>query len=175
MESVVNTIHRIVRYASFVGMGFLLLMMLLTAADIVGRGVFNNPIRGTYELTQYMLAVIVLLGIGYVQQTDHLIRVTVFAAKLHPRAQFFISAIFNVVAIVFFALVVWQGFTESLGSLRLKKASDILHIPAYPFELLIPVGALLIAVEFLITLIYRIRDYKKGIFVKETAAKEVFD
>ena len=49
-------------------MVFVLPLMLITTADVVGRGFFNKPIAGTFELSEYMLAVIILLGAAYTQQ-----------------------------------------------------------------------------------------------------------
>ena len=40
---------------------FLFVMMVLTAADVIGRYVFNAPISGAFEIVQYLMALVVFL------------------------------------------------------------------------------------------------------------------
>ena len=49
-------------------MVFVIPLMLITTGDVIGRGFFNKPIAGTFELSEYMLAIIILLGAAYTQQ-----------------------------------------------------------------------------------------------------------
>jgi TRAP-type C4-dicarboxylate transport system permease small subunit len=41
-------------------------MMLLTAADVVARYVFNRPLRGAFEVTELMLVVLIFAGLPLV-------------------------------------------------------------------------------------------------------------
>lgn len=68
LKIVRTVIEKVVRFSGTVGMIFVLPLMFLTTADVVGRGFFNKPIAGTFELSEYMLAVIILLGAAYTQQ-----------------------------------------------------------------------------------------------------------
>ncbi len=146
----------------------LLIMMLLTTADVAGRSLFNHPIAGTYEVTAYMLSVIVLLGLGYSQQINQHVRVDIVANKFSKTGQFVLSTIFTLAATIFFSLVVWQGIVESLNAMRVKTASDILHIPSYPFQFLVAFGAFLFVIELLFKLIISSVKFSKGRFEKET-------
>ena len=53
-----------------VGMILAIPLMLITTFDVLGRGFFNKPIPGTLELSEYMLAIIILLGAAYTQQVQ---------------------------------------------------------------------------------------------------------
>ena len=161
-QNIVRVIHRVVYYACIVGMAFLLIMMLLTTSDVIGRSIFNRPIAGTFEITQFMLAIIVLLGIGYAQQTRQHVRVELFVDKLLPRGRIAVDIIFTLIALIFVALLAWQGWKESFVAIKMETASDILKIPSYPFEFLIAVGAFLLALELLIKVINDIRGFKAG-------------
>ncbi len=48
----------------------LLSMMGLTVADVIGRYVFNAPIRGAGELTEVLLCATIFLGLGAVSVAD---------------------------------------------------------------------------------------------------------
>ena len=153
MQGVIKVIHRITYYVSLVGMVFLLLMMLLTVADVIGRSIFNSPVTGTYEITAYMLVIIVLFGIAYTEQRGGNIRVELFSEKLPALGQLILYAIFTLMALCYFAFVVWQGWLEGFVGMRVGTSSDILHIPAYPFQFIIPFGAFLICLELALNLI----------------------
>ena len=58
----------------------------LTAVDVVGRNLFNHPIPGTVELSQYMLAIFILLGLAYAQQMKAHVAVSIFTSRLPHRA-----------------------------------------------------------------------------------------
>ena len=48
----------------------LLGMMLLTVVDVVGRYVFNRPVRGAFEVTELMLVVLIFAGLPLVSYGD---------------------------------------------------------------------------------------------------------
>lgn len=169
-KSVVKFIHRMVYYACIVGVVFLMLMMLLTTSDVIGRSIFNRPVTGTFEITGYMLAIVVLLSLGYSQQTRQHVRVEFIVAKMPLRARLVINSLFTFFALIFFALVAWQGWEGGFNALHANIATDILGVPSYPFELLVAVGAFLLFVELLLTLITSVRNLKQGTADEELAS-----
>ena len=50
-----------------VGVFFVLFMMFLTTADVILRRIFNSPIGGVFELTEFMMIVVVGFALGYTQ------------------------------------------------------------------------------------------------------------
>lgn len=79
-------------------------MMLLTVADVVLRYLFNKPIYGSVEITQYLLATVVFAGLGLVTRHRGHIEVTLFEGVLKryvPRFYRFVSAASNLAGIVF--------------------------------------------------------------------------
>jgi TRAP-type C4-dicarboxylate transport system permease small subunit len=168
-----HVIHRVVFYGCFIGMLVLLVMMLLTAVDVLGRAILTRPIPGTYEISAYMLAVIVLLGLGYAQQAEANVRVEFFTDKLPRQIQGYLVAFFALAATIFFALVVWQGISESINTLSVGKVSDILHIPAYPFHFLVAVGALFLTLELLMKFISTVYQLVKGTYRKKEMGKDI--
>lgn len=160
-----NIIRRVNFYVCVFGVIVVMAMMLLTTSDVIGRFFFSEPITGTYEVTQYMLAVLVLSGIGYTQQVKAHVRVTILFSKMPRLAQLLIGSVFTLLALIFFALLFYPALTEGLHSLRAGGFSDMLHIPVYPFKLFICVGVALISLELLCDLIISIKElkgYSKG-------------
>jgi TRAP-type C4-dicarboxylate transport system permease small subunit len=65
----------------------LLAMMFLTVVDVVGRYVFNRPVRGAFEVTELMLVVLIFAGLPLVSFTDEHAVMDFIDRVLSPRAQ----------------------------------------------------------------------------------------
>jgi TRAP-type C4-dicarboxylate transport system permease small subunit len=145
-------------YISFVGMAALMAMMLITALDVAGRVFFNKPIPGTFELSDYLLTVSVLLSIGFAQQQNRNVRVDLFLKKMPNLAQTVTEIIWTFLSIALLSLVTWQGIIGGIEAINNTSVSDILRVPSFPFRFLIAVGAFLLALELLIKLILLIAN-----------------
>jgi TRAP-type C4-dicarboxylate transport system permease small subunit len=137
-------------YVAGIGAFFLIPLMLLTAADVFSRDVLNHPIPGTVELSEYLLAVFILLGIAYTQQVKGYVGVSLFLSKLPPWAQSVCEIITTLLSIAIFCVLAWQGWKVGIAE---RTVSDMLRVPQYPFRLLVAVAAFLMCFELLIDLV----------------------
>jgi TRAP-type C4-dicarboxylate transport system permease small subunit len=142
-------LQKINRWVAGVGACFLIPLMLITSADVVGRDVFNHPIPGVIELSQYLLAVSILLGLAYTQQIKGHVGVSMLISRLSARAQLMVSLFGTLLGLFLFVLLAWQGLVVGLEE---KTVSDMLRVPQYPFRLLVAVAAFLTFLELLIDL-----------------------
>lgn len=140
-------IQKVNRFITGVSGFFLIPLMLITAADVVARDLFNHPIPGTVELSQYMLAVFVLLGLAYTQQVKAHVTVSLFTSRLSPHAQLILRMVTTLIGLFIFSILAWQGWVVGIEE---RTVSDMLRIPQYPFRLLVAVAALLVCLELLI-------------------------
>jgi TRAP-type C4-dicarboxylate transport system permease small subunit len=136
--------------ACFVGMFLAIPLMLLTVGDVMGRSFFNKPIPGTFELSEYMLAVIVLLGAAYTQQVKGHVGVDFLTSRYSAKTQAVLQAVTTLAGLLIVAILVWQGFLEGIHE---KAVSDQLRVPQWPFKLLVAVGGLLLWLELLLDFI----------------------
>ena len=142
-------IQRLNLYVSMAGMSLLIPLMLLTTSDVIGRGFFRKPIPGSFELSEYMLAIFILLGAAYTQQVKGHVRVDFITSKLSPHLRAVCEIVTTVLGLFIIAIVIWQGFLEGI---RERTVSDMLRIPQYPFRLLVAIGGFLLWLELLIDL-----------------------
>ena len=119
-----------------IGMAMVIPLMLLTFADVMLRGFFNKPIPGTFELSQYILAIFILLGAAYTQQVKGHVGVDFVTSRLSPRLRVCCEILTTLLSLFIIAIVV----------------SDQLRIPQYPFRVLVAVGGFLLWLELLIDL-----------------------
>ena len=123
--------------------------MLITSADVLTRDLFNHPIPGTVEMTQYMLAVFILLGLAYTQQVKAHVGVSIITSRLRHPAQLVVSIMTALISLFIFSILAWQGLVVGIEE---RTVSDMLRIPQYPFRLLVAVAAFLLSLELLIDL-----------------------
>ena len=142
-------IRRINYIVCAVGMAMIIPLMLLTFADVVLRSFFNKPIPGTFEISQYILAVFILLGAAYTQQVKGHVGVDFVTSRLSPRLRAICEILTTLLSLFIIAVVVWQGWVVGISE---KAVSDQLRIPQYPFKVLVAVGGLLLWLELLIDL-----------------------
>lgn len=145
-----KNIRRISHLACAVGMAMLIPLMLLTFADVALRGSIGKPIPGSFELSQYILAVFILLGAAYTQQVKGHVGVDFVTSRLPARVRVVFEILTTLLSLFIIAIVVWQGWVEGFAE---KTVSDQLRIPQYPFKLLVCVGGALLWLELLINLI----------------------
>jgi TRAP-type C4-dicarboxylate transport system permease small subunit len=149
LERSKNLIQTINRFIAKVGACFLIPLMLITSTDVLGRDLFSSPIPGTIELSQYLLAIFILLGIAYTQQVKGYVEVTLLTSRLPPRARSILSIIATLLSLFVFFILVWQGWVVGMEE---RTVSDMLRVPQYPFRILVAIAAFLTCLELLIDL-----------------------
>jgi TRAP-type C4-dicarboxylate transport system permease small subunit len=142
-------IQRIDYYICSGGMFLLIPMMLLTAADVIGRAVWTRPIPGAVELSSYMLNVFILLGVAYTHQVKGHVRVSMLVSRLPEQAEIILDIIATLLSLFIIAILAWQGWVVGIEEITV---SDMLRIPQMPFRLLVSLAGLFLCLELLIDL-----------------------
>ncbi len=143
------------RVVNSVGVAFLVAMMLLTTVDVGLRYALNRPITGSYELTQFMMTILVAFGLAYTAVHKGHINVDMVIIRLSPRVQAVTNATTCLLSLGVFALVAWQSikYGESLRLAGLTSAQ--LLVPIYPFVFVIAFGSILLCLVF----VYNLLEY----------------
>jgi len=147
-------VRRINRTMAGLGMIFIIPLMLLTSADVVGRNFFNKPLPGTFELSEFMLAVVILLGAAYTQQEKGHVSVDFILSRFGPRMQKVFQVLTFVLSLLIIAIVVWQGIILGIEE---TEVTDQLRIPKGPFKVLVGLGGGLLWLELFFDLIDSLR------------------
>jgi TRAP-type C4-dicarboxylate transport system permease small subunit len=83
-----NALERwLLRPLAWLGAALVFAMMALTFVDVVGRYVFNAPVKGSAEATELMLAVIVFAGLPLAAAAREHIRIDLLEHVLSERAK----------------------------------------------------------------------------------------
>ena len=143
-------------------LGIIVVLMCLTVADVTGRYLFNNPVRGTFELSQVGMAAIVFLGLGYTTALGRHIRVELFVNRFPLRMQGIIDSFTSLLVIAVCIGIAWQGTKLAIESIKVAATTDVLNVPIYPFKFLVPLGALVMGLNIVVSLISSLSQARKG-------------
>ena len=96
------------------------LLCFLVCADVIGRVVFNSPVKGTPEIVSFSIVMILWLQAAYAIRSGGMIWVDALHVHLPARAQRACDVFGALLGIAFFALVCWG----SVGSRPLRLALE---------------------------------------------------
>jgi TRAP-type C4-dicarboxylate transport system permease small subunit len=149
----IKIVNPIVRWVNNAGVIILATMMLLTVADVTLRYVFNKPILGSYEITEFMMTLLAAFTIGYAAILKAHVNVDLVFCRFPERVQGIIGIVTNLVCIVFFGLMFWRNIYESLVLHKAHAVSPALSIPEFPFVFILGIGFGIITLVFLFQLL----------------------
>ena len=125
------------------------MMMFLTAADVFLRYFFNRPVHAAFELTEYLMVIVIALTLTYCAIKKGHVRVEVVVSRSPQRVQAVIRSIVTVLGLGLFSLITWQSAIQAEVIQASGAYSGVLRLPVYPFVWVLFVGSGLISLVFL--------------------------
>lgn len=113
---------------------FLLILMLVTVIDVIGRYLLNAPLRGSYEMSAILMAAIVYSGLPIVSQRESHVSVDLLDALFPPRALVVQRCVINVFSAAFFGLIAWRLWILADDALRFRDVTEYLRISRAPIS-----------------------------------------
>ncbi len=136
-------------------------MMFLGTADVIGRGIFNKPITGTYELSEVMMGAIVLLGWAYTQRMGEHVSVDLVYNIFPKKMKDITNTIVTFLVLVLFVFITIHSWDSAYNNMLEGRHFIILDFPSWPFYFLVPVGGFFICLELMVQLAYFIAGLGK--------------
>ena len=107
-------------------------MMMLVVLDVAGRYLFNAPISGSFEITEFLLALLVFAALPIVTRDDRHISVSVMENMLSEGKQFvqrFFVLGFGAFGLALIAWRLWVGGNELAAG---RQVTGYLELPRAP-------------------------------------------
>lgn len=168
------------RFSARVGKTFawmILLLVLLTAYDVVARYIFKSPTGYAFDVSYYLYATIFMVGGAYALSRNQHVRGDIFYRNWPVRVQagveIFMMALFFFPGIIALVSSGWQFFYPSF-LIQERTQTSFVALPLYPLKFVIPLaGALMLiqgVVEFIRAIIaFRTREWPRRLSdVEET-------
>jgi TRAP-type C4-dicarboxylate transport system permease small subunit len=133
-------------------------VVVITVYNVVGRWLFDAPLRGVVELTELAMVGIVYLGMAYAQQQDSHITVNLLYQRLGRRWQAAVDTFAAVVGVVVVALIAWRLYVYAEVLEVGGRTTASRRIPLYPFAYLAIVGLTAYGLALATTFVRSLRD-----------------
>jgi C4-dicarboxylate transporter DctM subunit len=162
-EALKKVVVPIASKVNLIGMAALAVMMVLTSIDVILRYIFNKPLTGSLELTQFLMVVLVAFGLAYTGVNKGHITVDVLTQRLPKRGRAAVNTGDALFCLGVFALITWRSLVYAQALISGHDASSTLLIPLYPFVLLVALGSALICFVYLYNLLEQLSLVTRGI------------
>lgn len=161
-QSVEKSIRKITNTLRAIAMGVLVMLMFLGTADVIGRYLFDKPIKGVYSISEVMLVVVVFFGWAYTLSVGKHVKIDTVFLLFPPRVRTLSGVITSVIALVTFSLITWQSALRAMNSQKAHEIIDILEIPVYPFQFLVSVGSFALCLELIVQILQSLNQLRRG-------------
>lgn len=127
----------------------LVAMTLITVTDVVGRYLFNAPLRGADELTVITLGIAVFSGLPLAIAQRGMISVEILSAIIPGGLQLAFRAVSDLVSGAFLAVCAWQIALKAEKIASYGDTTLFLRIPLAPLICVIAVAVFVSALVFI--------------------------
>jgi TRAP-type C4-dicarboxylate transport system permease small subunit len=126
-------------------------LSFLVVADVVGRVLFNSPVKGTPEIVSMSIVIICFLLAGYAVQSGSMLQADVLVGLLGKRGPLISALLSGVLGVAFFALIVWGSYEPALHAWNSGEfeGEGALRVPVWPARFMVMFGSLLVTVIYL--------------------------
>lgn len=149
IDKMLITMGRPSRLLCYIGSISLFLMMCLTAADVIGRYVFNSPITGVFEITEFLVLIVIFSFIGYTQSQKTHVAVDMLVNLFPKSIRYILGLVNHVICLLLMGLITWMGAQSALELMEVGEATPNLGIPTYPFVFFLVLGCAVLCLEYL--------------------------
>jgi TRAP-type C4-dicarboxylate transport system permease small subunit len=159
----VKIIRSLSRLLGYVAMGMLGLMMLLTVVDVSLRYIFNAPITGATEISEFMMVIVVFPAFAWVAVERSHIRVDLLVSTWSRRVQLIVEIFVLLLSLGVYCIIAWRAFIESMNVVT---TSSLLSVPHAPFYWIMTVGLIMLCLAMVSLVIEDVvslgKEKKKG-------------
>jgi TRAP-type C4-dicarboxylate transport system permease small subunit len=110
----------------------LLVMMVVTFVDVIGRYLFNAPLPGAFELTEVLLALVVFVGLPIVTARREHVTVDLVTGRLPDAARAAFARLATLATGAVLALLAWRLALSARDFSAYGDATVYLGIPLGP-------------------------------------------
>lgn len=153
-SSLAQAYDKVIAALAAVATCWILVLMLLICADVVGLKLFASPIYGVIELTEKSIVPVVFLQLAYAARTGRITRIDfIYGALDHkfPASARLLDTLFAAAGIAILGILasfLLADFQKAFASGAYFGTQTVFSAPVWPFTLATLIGAGALAVEF---------------------------
>ena len=140
------------------------LLCFLVVGDVIGRVVFNAPIKGTPEIVATSIVIICFLQAGHAIRSGGMLNVDALLKRLSPSGQAWGVAVGAVLGAAFFAFMCWSSVPAAVQGWVSNEfeGEGAMHVPTWPTRFVLVLGCGLAATSYLLMAAENVRSAWAG-------------
>lgn len=160
---VIIRLNNVTGYASGIGM---LVLGLILFYEVIMRYIFNAPTSWAQEVSIYLFMWTMFAGAAYTLEQGKHVNIDLLISHLSPAARRRLEILTGALGLIFSLVVTYQGYEMVMAALKYHKLSATpLRFPMWIPQTSLPVGFLLLSVQFAVGLIDRLGGTRSGVDV----------
>ncbi len=141
----------------------LIILMLITVADVIRRAITDKSIEGAIEIAPLLLLGAVALGLGYAEQTLTHVRTSIVTSRIARAPRLIVRALGGTVCTALLLWISWESLTRAITAIDEKDVTPgFVAIQTWPARILVPVGFLLFALHVAFRVYDDVQALRKG-------------
>jgi TRAP-type transport system small permease protein len=149
--SIRKGLHSVIMFFTWIGAAGLIILVLMTFANVLGRYLLRKPLTGAVEISQLFLVVTVFFGVAYTEVRKQHVTFDEVVALFPRRLRAFTLGVMYFLVAVYALVTSWQetllGISYMVPAVRV---TDVLKIPIAPAMFVIAIGSLLWGIELML-------------------------
>jgi TRAP-type C4-dicarboxylate transport system permease small subunit len=129
---------------------FLLAMVALTFADVIGRRIVGRPIYGANDITEHLMALVIFAGLPLVTAAGAHLTIDLLDKFVNKPWMAWWRVLLSVLVAAVLALVAWLFVKHGLNASRISEVSQALRVPRAPLYFYMAASCALSALAALI-------------------------
>ncbi|MEJ2766846.1 TRAP transporter small permease [Photobacterium sp. MCCC 1A19761] len=131
---------------------FILIMMMNSTANAIGRYAFNQSLFFAEELNQFLIVAVTFIGFAYAVRKGRNIRMTAVYDALGPRAQKHLTTLIALITSLLMFYLAYQSLLYVAELKTMNRLSPALQLPVFWVYAIIPVGFAIAGLQYLMSL-----------------------
>jgi TRAP-type C4-dicarboxylate transport system permease small subunit len=108
-------------------------LMALTTADVIGRYIFNWPLRGAFEITELLLLTLIFAGLPLASRADEHVTLDFIDMVLSDRSRLFLRRLVDLLCGVLVLALAWRVWVKAGKIAGYGDTTEVLRVPVAPF------------------------------------------
>lgn len=159
IEKIIEFVTKLLNsIASFV----LISVMVIVCINVIGRGFWEKPLKGTVEIVSLLGGIIIAWAISYTQMIKGHIRIDLFMERFPPKVQYIIDSIMYLLSLGLFTIISWQTILFARSLNETGELSEVLKWPISPFAYIVGIGCIALSLVLFIDFLKSILKVIKG-------------
>ncbi len=135
-----QVLFRIEKVFTLAAGSVVLLLMLLSVVQILGRKFFNLPVPGFIDWVEQLMPIFAFLGIAYCQRLGGHIRMDIVVGQLKGRPLWFAEALSCFLMLLVVSILIYGTYLHFERAWVNGDSSVDLHLPTWPAKLIVPIA-----------------------------------